>query len=99
MQDVNLFLKPYHVPGLRDAVRAYTNEVKNNADSTPSQIAVADDLMNRVDLLAHMIAAEAEAKQARTAYHFAVHKRQQGQDSAQEQPAQPSTAIITSRPI
>ena len=76
MEDVTLILKAHHVPALRNAVREYA--AKSNESSTPEQDAIVTDLLNRVDLFAHMIAAEAEAKRTRAEYHYLVHKRYRG---------------------
>lgn len=93
MEDFSLIVKAFHVPVMRDAVRAYSKTIQADSESTPAQKAVAADLEQRVTLLATAITTEQAAKEARRDYHCYVHKRHCEGDKPTE------NATVTARPI
>ena len=74
MENVNLILKPYHLPALIDAVKARRRVLENDTSATADEKAIIADLERRADLLHVAITSEAAAKDAREAYNRHVQR-------------------------
>lgn len=64
-----LTLKPYHIPYLREAMRARNLIVQTITTSTATDRAVCAELEKRIDLLARAVETEQAANEARKKYN------------------------------
>ena len=96
MDNINLTLKPFHLPALIDAVKARRLVLENDTTASAKDKAVIADLERRADLLHVVVTSEATAKAARRAYNDHVkrarHMNRQQKQNAQEAPQEPPHA-------